>query len=147
WGAAMGTGLLTALLSSVMHNWPTGLSGALSIEERQATGGGKEGTIDANGSGEEPGPQSRQTASQATGVVRRGGGRVMAGGRGESRRGGSGERGTLTAFAGGEEGGNDRKKGGDGGERGPAGTVKQKTIDGGVTRNAWGARNRGKQRL
>eukprot|EP01030_Chromulinospumella_sphaerica_P018791 gene18791-18662_t len=32
WGAALGTGLLTALLSSVMNNLPTVLIGALSIE-------------------------------------------------------------------------------------------------------------------
>ena len=38
WGAALGTGFLTALLSSVMNNMPTVLIGALSIEATSATG-------------------------------------------------------------------------------------------------------------
>jgi arsenical pump membrane protein len=38
WGAALGTGVLTALLSSIMNNLPTVLIGLLSIDASQATG-------------------------------------------------------------------------------------------------------------
>ena len=38
WGAAMGTGVLTALLSSIMNNLPTVLVGLLSIDASQASG-------------------------------------------------------------------------------------------------------------
>src|SRR5471030_146772 len=38
WGAAMGTGVLTAVLSSIMNNLPTVLVGALSIEPATAHG-------------------------------------------------------------------------------------------------------------
>jgi arsenical pump membrane protein len=42
WGAAMGTGFLTAVLSSVTNNMPTVLIGALSIDASTATGAVKE---------------------------------------------------------------------------------------------------------
>ena len=48
WGAAMGTGVLTALLSSMMNNLPTVLIGLLSIDSSQATGVVKEAMICAN---------------------------------------------------------------------------------------------------
>jgi arsenical pump membrane protein len=38
WGAALGTGLIAAVLSSVMNNMPTVLVGALSIDAAHATG-------------------------------------------------------------------------------------------------------------
>ena len=38
WGAAIGTGVLSALLSSVMNNMPTVLTTALSIDASTATG-------------------------------------------------------------------------------------------------------------
>jgi arsenical pump membrane protein len=45
WGAALGTGVLTALLSSVMNNMPTVLIGALSIDASQASGVVKEAMV------------------------------------------------------------------------------------------------------
>src|SRR5690606_15827257 len=45
WVATIGTGLLTALLSSIMNNLPTVLVGALSIEASLATGTIKEAMI------------------------------------------------------------------------------------------------------
>ncbi|MDP1205963.1 ArsB/NhaD family transporter, partial [Klebsiella pneumoniae] len=38
WGASLGTGLLTALLSSIMNNMPTVLVGALSIHAAEVDG-------------------------------------------------------------------------------------------------------------
>jgi hypothetical protein len=46
WGAAMGTGVLAALLSSLMNNLPTVLIGLLSIEASHATQRGGEGGDD-----------------------------------------------------------------------------------------------------
>src|SRR3546814_19581091 len=48
WAATLGTGVLTALLSSIMNNMPTVLVGALSIDASQATGVVKEAMIYAN---------------------------------------------------------------------------------------------------
>src|SRR3546814_19377743 len=48
WGAALGTGVIAAVLSSVMNNMPTVLVGALSIDATNATGAVKEAMIYAD---------------------------------------------------------------------------------------------------
>ncbi|WP_339472450.1 ArsB/NhaD family transporter, partial [Pseudomonas sp. EL_65y_Pfl1_R83] len=48
WGATFGTGLLAAILSSVMNNMPTVLVGALSIDATHATGAVRQAMIYAN---------------------------------------------------------------------------------------------------
>ena len=66
WGAAIGTGLLSALLSSVMNNMPSVLVGALSIQGSGAEGLVREAMVYANVIGCDLGPKITPIGSLAT---------------------------------------------------------------------------------
>ncbi len=66
WGAAYGTGVLAALLSSVMNNMPTVLVGALSVKAAAAQGAVHDAMVYANVIGCDLGPKITPIGSLAT---------------------------------------------------------------------------------
>ncbi len=66
WAAALGTGVLTAIMSSIMNNMPTVLVGALAIDATTAQGVVREAMVYANVVGCDLGPKVTPIGSLAT---------------------------------------------------------------------------------